>query len=69
MRKVDLSALEVFKAVVDEGGVAKAAAKDLRARGVNVDAEVRSRRGAWGVGPSIYIRDPDGYQIELKPRG
>ena len=45
-----------------------AAAKDLRARGVEVDAEVRSRRGAWGVGPSIYIRDPDGYQIELKPR-
>jgi catechol 2,3-dioxygenase-like lactoylglutathione lyase family enzyme len=45
-----------------------AAAKTLRARGVDVDGEVRSRRGAWGVGPSIYIRDPDGYQIELKPR-
>jgi glyoxylase I family protein len=46
----------------------EAAAKALRARGVDVDAEVRSRRGAWGVGPSIYLRDPDGYQIELKPR-
>jgi glyoxylase I family protein len=45
-----------------------AAAKSLRARGVDVDAEVRTRRGAWGVGPSIYLRDPDGYQIELKPR-
>ena len=45
-----------------------AAAKALRARGVDVDGEVRSRRGAWGVGPSIYLRDPDGYQIELKPR-
>ena len=45
-----------------------AVAKTLRARGVDVDGEVRTRRGAWGVGPSIYIRDPDGYQIELKPR-
>jgi catechol 2,3-dioxygenase-like lactoylglutathione lyase family enzyme len=47
----------------------EAAAKALRARAVDVDAEVRQRRGAWGVGPSIYFRDPDGYQIELKPRG
>jgi glyoxylase I family protein len=47
----------------------EAAAKALRARAVDVDAEVRQRRGAWGVGPSIYLRDPDGYQIELKPRG
>ena len=46
----------------------EAAARALRTRGVDVDAEVRSRRGAWGVGPSIYLRDPDGYQIELKPR-
>ena len=46
----------------------EATAKALRARGVDVDPEVRSRRGAWGVGPSIYIRDLDGYQIELKPR-
>lgn len=44
------------------------AAKRLRGRGVDVDGEVRQRRGAWGVGPSIYLRDPDGYQIELKPR-
>lgn len=47
----------------------EAAAKALRGRAVDVDAEVRQRRGAWGVGPSIYLRDPDGYQIELKPRG
>lgn len=47
----------------------EAAAKALRARGVDVDGEVRQRRGAWGVGPSVYLRDPDGYQIELKPRG
>jgi len=45
-----------------------AVAASLRARGVDVDGEVRDRRGAWGVGPSVYIRDLDGYQIELKPR-
>ena len=45
-----------------------AVAAALRSRGVDVDGEVRDRRGAWGVGPSVYIRDLDGYQIELKPR-
>jgi glyoxylase I family protein len=39
-----------------------------RARGVQVDAEIVERRGAFGVGPSLYLRDPDGYTIELKPR-
>lgn len=42
--------------------------KELLARGVTVDGEVVERRGAFGTGPSLYIRDPDGYQIELKPR-
>ena len=41
---------------------------DLRARGVTVDGDVVTRRGAFGTGPSLYIRDPDGYRIELKPR-
>jgi catechol 2,3-dioxygenase-like lactoylglutathione lyase family enzyme len=41
---------------------------ELRARGVPVDGDVVSRRGAFGAGPSLYIRDPDGYRIELKPR-
>jgi catechol 2,3-dioxygenase-like lactoylglutathione lyase family enzyme len=41
---------------------------DLRARGVTVDGDVVSRRGAFGSGPSLYIQDPDGYRIELKPR-
>ena len=40
----------------------------LRARGVTVDGEVVSRRGAFGEGPSLYLRDPDGYRIELMPR-
>ena len=44
-------------------------AHELKARGVTVEGEVVDRRGAYGRGPSIYIRDPDGYRIELKPRG
>lgn len=41
---------------------------ELRRRGVAVDADVVERRGAFGQGPSLYLRDPDGYRIELKPR-
>jgi glyoxylase I family protein len=41
---------------------------ELAARGVTIDSDVVERRGAFGVGPSLYIRDPDGYLIELKPR-
>ena len=40
----------------------------LAARGVIIDGDVVQRRGAYGTGPSLYIRDPDGYRIELKPR-
>lgn len=40
----------------------------LRERGVFLDGDVAQRRGAYGTGPSLYIRDPDGYTIELKPR-
>jgi len=42
--------------------------QELKARGVTIEGEVTDRRGAYGRGPSIYIRDPDGYKIELKPR-
>jgi catechol 2,3-dioxygenase-like lactoylglutathione lyase family enzyme len=48
----------------DLGKVADA----LRAKGVAVEGEIRDRFGAWGSGPSLYLRDPDGYRIELKPR-
>jgi glyoxylase I family protein len=40
----------------------------LEADGVVVEGDVVDRRGAYGTGPSLYIRDPDGYRIELKPR-
>jgi glyoxylase I family protein len=44
------------------------AATWLRQRGVTVEGDVVARRGAFGNGGSIYIQDPDGYRIELKPR-
>ena len=46
----------------------RAVADALRAAGVALESEVVSRYGAYGDGPSIYLRDPDGYMIELKPR-
>lgn len=46
----------------------EAVARELTTRGVNLEGGVVSRRGAYGTGPSLYLRDPDGYLIELKPR-
>jgi glyoxylase I family protein len=43
-------------------------AEVFRRRGVEIVGDVVERRGAYGTGPSLYIRDPDGYTIELKPR-
>jgi catechol 2,3-dioxygenase-like lactoylglutathione lyase family enzyme len=40
----------------------------LRERGVKVEGDVVTRRGAFGDGASLYIQDPDGYRIELKTR-
>jgi glyoxylase I family protein len=40
----------------------------LRQRGVTVEGDVVPRRGAFGDGDSLYIQDPDGYRIELKPQ-
>jgi catechol 2,3-dioxygenase-like lactoylglutathione lyase family enzyme len=48
----------------DLGKVADA----LKRQGVTLESEVVERRGAFGQGPSLYIRDPDGYRVELKPR-
>lgn len=45
-----------------------AVAEELRGRGVVLEGGVVERRGAFGRGPSLYIKDPDGYRIELKPR-
>lgn len=45
-----------------------ALATALSARGVAVVGDVVTRFGAYGDGPSLYVRDPDDYVIELKPR-
>jgi len=44
------------------------AADELRRRGVVIEGDVVQRRGAYGTGPSLYVRDPDGHVVELKPR-
>jgi len=41
---------------------------ELKAKDVTFEGEVVQRYGAYGEGPSVYLRDPDGYKIELKPR-
>jgi catechol 2,3-dioxygenase-like lactoylglutathione lyase family enzyme len=43
-------------------------AEELGRRGVTLDGGVVDRFGAYGRGPSLYLRDPDGYKVELKPR-
>lgn len=43
-------------------------ADELVRRGVPLDGAVSDRFGAYGTGKSLYIRDPDGYRVELKPR-
>jgi glyoxylase I family protein len=45
-----------------------ALADEFRAADVRVESEILPRTGAWGRSPSFFIRDPDGYLIELKPR-
>lgn len=44
---------------------AEAIGAHLRAHGIEPD-EVGDRYGAEGMGPSMYIRDPDGNVVELK---
>lgn len=45
---------------------ADAISRHLTANGVVHDAEVKSRYGAEGRGPSIYLTDPEGNRVELK---
>ena len=41
-------------------------AEHLRKAGVEVEKQFESISGARGEGPALYVRDPDGYRIELK---
>jgi glyoxylase I family protein len=45
----------------------QALAAHLKARGIDA-TEIMTRLGAYGIGPSLYIHDPDGFKVELKPR-
>jgi len=45
-----------------------AAAAELRKKGVQVEQENPKFFGAYGDSPSFYVRDPDGYKVELKAR-
>ena len=45
-----------------------AAAAELRKKGVQVEEENPKFFGAYGDSPSFYVRDPDGYKVELKAR-
>jgi len=50
-----------------EGDLAGAVLPRVRAVGVEViEDEPMIRLGATGYGASIYVRDPDGYVVELK---
>src|SRR2546426_6467772 len=45
----------------------KAGAAALRQKGVALEGDLLPRLGAWGEGPPLYLRDPAGHMIGLKP--
>jgi len=53
-------------ALVVEDAQRDEAAAYLESRGVEVEKTFDSITGARGDGPALYVRDPDGYRIELK---
>lgn len=49
------------------GSIVRDVLPRLQAAGVEViDETPQIRLGATGYGPSVYVRDPDGYIVELK---
>lgn len=49
------------------GGLAADVLPRVRAAGIEIlEPEPMIRLGATGYGPSVYVRDPDGYVVELK---
>jgi catechol 2,3-dioxygenase-like lactoylglutathione lyase family enzyme len=53
-------------ALVVEGAEPDELVERLRKTGVEVERQFESITGARGEGPALYVRDPDGYRIELK---
>ena len=53
-------------ALVVEGTQPDELAKHLQRMGVRVEKQFESIVGARGAGPALYVRDPDGYRVELK---
>jgi catechol 2,3-dioxygenase-like lactoylglutathione lyase family enzyme len=53
-------------ALVVEGSQPDELAKRLQRMGVEVEKQFESIVGARGAGPALYVRDPDGYRVELK---
>ena len=56
-------------ALVVEGAERDEIAAYLEGRGVEIENRFDSITGARGEGPALYVRDPDGYRIELKLYG
>jgi catechol 2,3-dioxygenase-like lactoylglutathione lyase family enzyme len=53
-------------ALVVEGAERDEVVAYLESRGVEIEKQFDSITGARGEGPALYVRDPDGYRIELK---
>lgn len=60
-----LKASEHFCLRVDRFNEAAIAAH-LHLHQVDAELPVKNRYGAKGIGPSLYLRDPDGNRVELK---
>jgi catechol 2,3-dioxygenase-like lactoylglutathione lyase family enzyme len=53
-------------ALVVEGTQPDTLVEYLTGKGVEIEERFESIAGAQGEGPALYVRDPDGYRIELK---
>lgn len=49
-----------------EGGSLEEVVEHFEGKGVEIERKFESIVGAKGRGPAVYVRDPDGYRIEVK---